>query len=496
MNRIASREEIKAYEKHLMEAEHIPSLHLMERAAQSVASFIEEKGFSNILICAGCGNNGADGLAVARILNEVIEKVSVVIVGDRTKCTKEFLFQEELLTHTNVVVSGEEAKNHQYDLIVDAILGIGQNRDILGIIQETVNWINDYRQEHNTKVLAIDMPTGIHTDSGRILTCAVQADYTITFSCKKSGQVLGPGSIVCGDVVIRRIAGAASLSTLCSSITKEDLKNFPKRDVLGNKATFGKVLCITGNCNTPGACILNAKAVLKSGAGMVKVMTDPQNRDLLMTSLPEAMFQDRMSYDDEMLIKETRWSSAAVIGCGLGIHPDNEKLLEKTMKICEVPLIIDADALTILGKHMEWLRKRSKSNQITILTPHPKEFTALFGGECKDKMHANPGYVNQLAREYGCIIVAKDAKTMIADGCGVLINESGNDSLAKAGSGDILSGMIAALVCVCDSPAKACGYAVYLHGLAGAEAGSKIGRISTTANDILETIPLVMKSIM
>ncbi len=503
MSLIFTEEEMRSYEGYLMETLGIPSLLLMERAAgyisKKVFEHIRQLADAHVVVVCGCGNNGADGMAAARLLAEYENvRISVVQIGDPSRRSESNKIQAQILEHMGIRITydPEEVLQKHTDVIVDAIFGIGINRDLSDVYLDAVRSINAYREAHSDcYVIAVDLPSGLHTDLGIPQPDAVVADETVTFGYPKRGILLREGRRYCGAVTCGGI-GIPQPDSACADRVMEwgeICKLMPKRDLLGHKGTFGKVLCIAGSAGMPGAAILNAAAVLRSGAGMVKVIGVSQNRDLMMQAVPEAMFvamDDEI--DEEALAAELHWADTVLLGSGLTKERAGAFLKSTALKDCEKPMVIDADGLNALAEQKKFLMARKESGRITYLTPHPGEFRRLFP-ETEPHAEQQPDTVRGLAKEYGVILLAKSATTLVANGDKIYYNAMGSDALATAGSGDVLAGALAAVVCVINDPLMAAVYADILHAMAGRAAAQQSGNAGVTASDLIRALPAVMQ---
>ena len=496
MNAIFTAEEMRAYEGYLMETLGIPSLLLMERAAGYVCEAVRQyctEEQSGVVVFAGCGNNGADGLAAARMLKENAGiDLRIVVVGNRSHASDSWKVQAGILEKMGIPFSTDvtEALGRRTDVIVDAIFGIGLNREIREEAHKAVEQINAYRNSHpECRVISVDVPSGLHTDKGIPMPQAVYADVTVTFGAYKRGLFINEGRRYSGKVSLKPI-GIPDSSAPARQIRMEwpGISGFyPKRDPLGHKGTFGKVLCIAGCADMAGASILNARSVLRAGAGMVKVIGVSKNRDLLLQTVPEAMFSAIDTMDavgEDMLNAATHWADTVLLGSGLGKERADMFLKSSALRNCEKPLVIDADGLNALADNMEFLKKRKDKGRITYLTPHPGEYARLFPNE-EDRKLQDPDRTAQLAKEYGVILLAKSATTLVTNGDKVYYNTLGSDALATAGSGDVLAGLLAAVSCVIPDPLKAAVYADALHAMAGQMAAAKQGSAGVTASDLI-----------
>lgn len=283
-------------------------------------------------------------------------------------------------------------------------------------------------------------------------------------------------------------------------LQKEDIKDMMyKRPKDGNKGTFGKVLIIAGSVNMKGAALLAAKGCFAVGAGMVKVLSDEINARDYLAVCPELMVGRYNGIATEDLKKEIAWCDTCVIGPGLSINDETVRLVREVLEMCDKPLLVDADGLNILAKDMEYLLKRKEKGYKTILTPHPGEFARLFKTngsilQSGSTDYANSEILKELAKTYGTILVAKDSQTRITDGEKVYLNTYGNSGLARAGSGDILSGVIGGLMFNSKDLLTAAALGVMLHALGADEAVKDTTEYSLESNEIIEGIKNVIKA--
>lgn len=493
MRKIVTANEMKQLEQYTINTLGVPSIALMERAASSVVKHIK-KGSSVLVIC-GTGNNGADGLAVARMCHIRGDEVRIYIVGDMDKATKEFLVQRTICDNLDIELLGESPI--EPDVIVDAIFGIGISREVTDEYLEAIKYINSFKSNNKSKIISVDVPSGLNCDSGKPQGISVDADMTITFQHEKLGLILNDGPKYSGEVVIEDVGIASNENSKFTGFTYEedDIKRFPKRDTLGNKSTFGKVLLITGSDNMPGASILTAKAAFCTGAGMVKVISSKGNRDLLMHELPEAMFKsyDEMTIEDLEL--ELNWCDACLIGPGLNISDISKYLVSAVLGKCTKPVILDADGLNIQAANdLEGIRKRGQKGYETILTPHPAEFARLTRMEPSQKKNHNIDFVGAIARNNFCMISAKDARTIVSKGeKPVYINTVTSDALATAGSGDIYAAIITAFVARGIEMYEAICLATLVHGMAGKCTADNKGNNASSASDVIKALADLMK---
>ena len=492
MLRVLNGQQMQETDRFTIDQMHMPSMVLMEKAAEAVVNTVLQETTSSdrILVVCGSGNNGADGVAAARMLHLKGRRVSAFLVGNREHLTKESALQWHIAANYDV----DEVNNpdwSEYTVIIDAMFGTGLSREVSGKYAEIIRRIN----ASGARVYAVDIPSGIHAGTGQVLGEAVRADCTVTFAFYKTGCLLYPGASFCGRLLLEDVGIYPMDSPYDPDILlleKEDLRLRKKRDPGGNKGTFGKVLLIVGNEEIYGAAFMSARAAFLSGAGMVKILTSEKNSPILKQSLPEAMVET-ITLDNyrEKLDKALFWADQVGIGPGIGTDEKAEKMVQYVLEHCDKPLVLDADALNVAGKHPEWLKKRRGE---MILTPHMGEMSRLTGTTVAELKKDPFGYARQASRQWDAIIVLKDARTCIAASDGQMyLHAYGNSGMATAGSGDVLTGTILGQISVCDTVSQAACMGVLLHGLAGDLAAEEKGEASLTAMDICGKLPEILR---
>ncbi len=485
----------------------IPSMVLMERAALQVVECMEQEqlDLSSVLILCGAGNNGGDGYAVARLLHLKGFHVEIGFLGKEESRSEENRLQRKIADYYEIhmfdLLTDKEEVEHirhrEYSVIIDAIFGTGLKRDITGVYAEVIQLAN---LKGGTKV-AIDIPSGVHDTTGQIMGNAFRADLTVAIAFIKRGLVLYPGAECAGVIRVGEIGiteDAVRITdqneSLALAYEWEDLKSlYPKRTPNSHKGTYGKVLMIVGSTGMSGAAYLSASAAYAVGAGLVQIYTSEDNRVILQQLLPEAIITTYDIYDENQLSELLAWADVVCIGCGLGKSETAVKIVQQTLKETKVPCVVDADALNILSEHMEWI---AQAGENLILTPHMKEMSRLLGCSVSDLTARRETYLKEFCDRYLAVCVLKDARTWIVKRDRVLyINLSGNAAMAKAGSGDVLAGMIAGIVSQKTELYEAVSMGVYLHGLAGDAAKDEKGSYSVLARDIIFGISKVLESI-
>ncbi|MGN0341599.1 MAG: NAD(P)H-hydrate dehydratase [Roseburia sp.] len=493
MEYIVNAKEMKYCDENTINHYGIPALVLMERAALAVTEEIIRRGMDcrNVLILCGSGNNGADGLAVARLLHLKGICVHVYLAGDKKHFSPQMKQQYEIAQNYKIpFVSSCEPG---YSLVVDAVFGIGLSRkpdDALAQLFEQINqWACDK--------LSVDIPSGVSADHGNLMGAAFHADVTVTFAYKKLGMLLHPAADCCGSITVADI-GINSYSWLerkpsMCHLTKDDLCLLAQRPADGNKGTFGKVLLIAGTVNMAGAAVLAAKAAYRSGCGLVRVYTPEENRMILQTAIPEAILTTySMKKPDLTELNEClAWADVIIIGPGLGKEDAARIILKNTLQNAAVPMVVDADALNILSEQPEQLLKPHTE---MIVTPHVGEMARLTGLAASYIKENILQAAEEFARTYNVICVLKDSRSIISVPYGkTYLNITGNDGMATAGSGDVLSGIIGSFLAQGNKPEYAAALGVYVHGLAGDVACQQCGSRSMMAQDLVESIDVILK---
>lgn len=515
----------------------IPSVVLMERAALSVTEAIESKVKGNIhtdIICVcGRGNNGADGLAVARQLYLKGYNVDVYIINSHAS-TKEFDIQLNIIKNLGIecINSPDFSK---YGVIVDALFGNGLSRELAGEARMVVDTINkcstsvrsQYTQNSdnngNRLVVAVDIPSGISASTGVVMGSAVNADITVTFGFEKIGHILYPAASYCGKI-IRKDIGFAQYPDMTRDIFTYDYSDIsamlPLRKPDGNKGTFGKALVIAGSRLYGGAAVLSSRAAARIGAGLVRTLTHISNRTAVITGNMECIV-DTYDTDEECgdFVKNTEtlvdkcicWADVVCIGPGLSMEESAVKLVRSVSAKKNIKKLYDADALNIIAQYKIELDgsnddvdyeaggnsgnasyKDDMSDKNVVVTPHIGEMSRLTGLDIAVIKNNPIDTARTYSREHNCVCVLKDARTIVSDGERVYINMSGNDGMATGGSGDVLSGIITGLMAQGLTTFEASALGVYIHGCAGDEAALSNGKYSMVAGDIIDNIKNVL----
>lgn len=501
MEYLADNKKMKEIDRMTIEEAGIPSLVLMERAALSVVMALEEKyGKEQQVLCVcGTGNNGADGIAAARILSERGHNSTIYIPKESEHATEEWKKQLSTAEYLKIPVLRKAPDWSEYTVLVDAVFGVGLSREVEGSYKETIEEMNASRKP----IVAVDIPSGICGRTGQILGSAVRAELTVTFGLNKTGLVRYPGAEYAGEIRIENPGFPKSVIDKCGldvyTYTGEDLKKLPERPCDGNKGTFQKIAVLAGTKNMAGAAYLSAMAAYRMGAGLVRICTCEENRSILQVRIPEAVLttyrEDNVKEQAEQVME---WADVIIAGPGLGQSETAEELILSVLtyaaKEKEKPVVIDADGLnllTVLGVSKEKLQGN------LYLTPHPGEFSRLTGRSVAELKKDLERSARDYVKEHNVCLVCKDARTIVVSQKeqGLYMNQSGCNGMATAGSGDVLTGVLAGMLAMGLNGQQAAAYAVYFHGLAGERAAKRTGNHALCATDMLDGIAEVWHEI-
>ena len=490
MQYVLTSEQMKACDRATIQKIGVASLVLMERAALACVQELKQSfDLTDTAVLCGAGNNGGDGLAIARILAEQGRRVTVLLVGEKERMTEDANVQLQIADAYQVpIVSGDAAIDNllrsEYTTIVDALSGIGLHGALRAPYDAYVRLLN---QQH-ARVLAVDIPSGVNSTTGKVEGEAVRADMTVTFGFYKRGQLLYPGKQYCGICKVADIGitgRSLPVAPECVCFDQGDLGRLPKRSQDSNKGTYGKLFLIAGSKNMCGAACFSAESAYRVGTGLVRIGSDEENRCILQQRIPEAILTTW--YEEANEVEEgVLWSTAVGIGPGLSCLEQARTLVRRALLCTRVPVVADADALNLLASDLDILRRCEAP---VIVTPHMGEMQRLTGKSIAHLKDDPIAAAQQFAAEYGCICVLKDAATVAADPSGsCYINTSGNNGMSTAGSGDVLTGIIGGLLSQGMDVFEAAKLGVYLHGLAGDRAASVRGVRGMMARDIIDGV--------
>ena len=493
--KILTTQQIREADAYTITNEPVSSTELMERAATACAQWIKEhfEGNRNYTIFCGTGNNGGDGLVIARHLLLDNNDVKVYIIATGSGASEDFKINFERLKDINNDVVVEINSEDQFPeliknaVIIDAILGSGLTRPVEGLIAEVVYFINNSKCE----IVAIDSPTGLFTDRSSIQHSKkiIKANCTLTFELPKIAFLFSENYKFAGEWYLIHISLSKEFIEKAETknyfVTTDDVKKIIKnRDKFSHKGNFGHALIIAGSAGKMGAAVLSVKACLRSGAGLVTTHVPRTGNDIMQISVPEAMTEAdsfESSISDAMQFDKY---NAVGIGPGIGISSETTQALKLMIQQWIKPAVLDADAINILSENKTWL---SFIPGNSVFTPHPKEFERLT--EQADDDFNRYELQKQFSIKYNCILVLKGAYTSVAcpDGT-VYFNSTGNPGMATAGSGDVLTGIITSFLAQGYSPKESAIAGVFVHGLAGDIAAAEKSEASMIATDIIENL--------
>lgn len=482
--------QMKAADQYTIQKLGVPSLELMEHAAQACVQVLEDEkvDLSHVCVVCGSGNNGGDGFAIARILQNNRYSVETFCVGNPEHYTEETQEQMHRLQECGGKITYGMPQEDSYSVIIDAVFGVGLSRKVEGRYRQVIEQMNQMR---GTK-FAVDIPSGLSATTGCILGCAFKADYTVTFQLKKIGLELSQGRTMAGRVIVPDIG--ISTDSICEDqeIVRTAGKNIyrkmlPDRPEDSNKGTYGRLLVIAGSKGMAGAAYLNAHAAYMTGAGLVRVYTSSDNREILQTLLPEAIITTYEEYNKEELLSLLTWADSVCIGSGLGMSRLSEKILKTVIEYVKVPCLIDADGLNLLAENKNYLKQMAERR--FVITPHMKEMSRLTGTPVEELKADRIQTLKDFISRYRITCVLKDSRTLIAsEEKGIRMNLTGNSAMAKAGSGDVLAGVISGWMVQGKEAEDAAELGTYIHGLSGDLAKFEKGVYSVMARDLIEYI--------
>ena len=498
---IFSAAQIRAWDEYTMQHEPIASIDLMERAAASCLAWLERSGYigRSFSIYCGKGNNGGDGLALARMLSELDCAVTVYIIEFGHIGTDDFQANLERLHQTPVEVRFVQGQEHFHpvpsgDVLIDAVLGSGLNRKLEGVTALLVEHLN----KSGNEMIAIDIPSGLFVDRSSKGNTVIRADHTLSFQVYKPAFLMPENEPWVGEVQILDIGLHPGF--LNETVTDTELVDssiigaiFKPRKSFANKGNFGHALLVAGSFGKIGAAVLSGRACLKTGAGLVTILTPGCGYSILQTTIPEAMILTDPDDKRHTSLPEDGTAKYSVVGVGPGIGTDDQTVafLRDLLAQYRKPMVVDADALNILGAHPDMM---GLLPPYSILTPHPKEFERLFGPSVDD--YARVDKAREEAKKHQVIIVLKGHYTFIAmPGGQGYFNSTGNAGMAKGGSGDSLTGMLTALLGQAYSPGEAAIFGVYLHGLAGDLAAADLSQESMLPSDLADHLGKAFRTI-
>ena len=487
---IYSTGQIKEWDAYTIQREPITSLNLMERAAQKCVEWIlaNKNPQTPFRIFCGKGNNGGDGLAIARLLVEKNIRCEVYILEFGKLGSDDFQANLQRLHELQVTIHFIQSGDHfpeifSNEIIIDALFGSGLNKPLEGLSKELVNHLNSSPNE----IISIDLPSGLFADKPSKGNAIIEANDTLSFQSYKKAFLVAENEAFIGNVHILDIGlhpGFLKINNTDQQLLDEKLikQIFHPRKSFAHKASYGHALLIGGSYGKIGALVLAGSAALRSGAGLVTTYVPACGYSIIQSSISEAMVVT--DPDESMITKlpeDVHKYSAIGVGPGMGTNRQTREAVFHLLKSFSKPIVIDADALNALAAEPGYLKTLPASS---ILTPHPKEFDRLFG-RCENEFERINKAI-QKAKELNIVIVLKGHHSLIAmpDGKS-FFNSTGNAGMAKGGTGDVLTGIITALCAQQYKPADAALLGVYIHGLAGDLAAAVLSKEAMTAGDLI-----------
>ncbi|MDR1159690.1 MAG: NAD(P)H-hydrate dehydratase [Syntrophomonadaceae bacterium] len=511
--RIPTVAQMQNIDKNASREYDIPGIILMENAGLKVVEVIKEilPALSNkrIVVLAGKGNNGGDGFVIARHLHNHGAKVVTFLLGDPESLPKDAKRNYTILNKIKAqiwLLSNEHNLDKlqlallKADLVVDAIYGIGFKGAVREFEAKVIKAVN----KSKIPVVAVDVPSGVETDSGSVIGEAIKATQTVTFALPKLGLLVEPGSEYAGRLTIADISIPTDLlvdeniktNLLTEKLVQTFIKTRP-REVY--KGSFGHLLAIGGSMGMSGAITMTAQAALKIGAGVITAAVPEAVAGIVAGHSPEIMTLPLPQTSDAQistaavpqLINFLSKATVCTIGPGMGRYPEAYDIVSLILKESDLPVVIDADALNALKDDISMVTNRSAP---VVLTPHPGEFSTLTGLSTTRIQSDRIGTAREFAQKWGVILVLKGNKTIIALPSGeAFMNLTGNPGMATAGSGDVLTGIIGGLIAQNLEVSSAALVGVYVHGAAGDLGVLSQGQRGLVAGDLIKYLPQVIK---
>ncbi|HWX37673.1 MAG TPA: NAD(P)H-hydrate dehydratase [Candidatus Sulfotelmatobacter sp.] len=506
----------------------IPSLQLMENAGTAIAEFLREKfsdlaGRKMVVLC-GKGNNGGDGMVVARLLKGFGAEPRAYLFanpgsveGDAGENLKRW---QRSMGELHVVTSEAEWESARAalgdtDLIVDALLGTGLRGPVEGLLRAVIEDLNAARQQSRGKkiVVAVDMPSGLASDMEDFGGAVVNADFTVTLTAPKVGQLVLPHSSCCGAVSVRSIGTPPDLlesdpHLKIRWIEPSEFRALPlRRAPDSNKGTYGHALIVAGSLGKSGAAVLAARAGLRSGAGLVTVATPQDVQPVVAGGLAEMMTVPLASteagtaslrnLDYGKFAEMVRGKTVLALGPGLSMHNETQQFIRQIVGKTELPIVLDADGLNAYAGTADSLNERQSA--AIALTPHPGEMARLLGVTVKEVQARRLDVALEAAGRWRAHVILKGFHTILATPSGyAYINTTGNAGMATGGTGDVLTGILAGLTAQFGTEdwARVLSLGVYLHGLAGDIAALRVGEAPLIASDLVDALPEAYARVM
>lgn len=473
---------------------------LMERAGRAVAratvALAGRRYGARVAIVCGKGNNGGDGFVAARVLHREGVAVRCLLLAEESEYEGDAAAHLKDMSRAGVSpLPFEVSALNDCDVIVDAIFGTGFRGRVEGRPAEAIEAINSNR----ARVLSVDIPSGVAGATGAVEGPAVSASVTVAIAAQKLGTVLQPGAGRSGRIEVVDIGIELRDASLHQSEPSDVVAMLPTRSVEAHKRSTGSVLVLAGSDGMSGAALLTSRGAARMGAGYVTLVSTSYVDHAKKSLIPEAVSRivaDHSELGPEVLAEfadDFERADVVALGPGLGTGPRQRALVEAALEVIDVPLVLDADGLNALAEDTAPLRKRTSP---TVITPHPGEMATLFDLSGAAVQADRVGVARRAASDLGCVVVLKGAGTIVAPPEGpAILNPTGGPELATAGTGDVLTGVISALLSEGLDPASAAVAGVFVHGLAGTVAGSFAGGRGTVAWDVAEALPAAVEKL-
>ena len=507
--KVASVEDIRRLDSEAEELFGLSGEVLMEHAGAAVARLVDEvfgaRGLG-VVVVAGTGHNGGDGLVAARVLHSLGARVEVFMVGEEGRLAELTRRNLDRAVRAGIPVTwvgegnlGElEEGLARCDVVIDALFGVGLSRPVEGLYRRVIELVN----ESGAVVVSVDIPSGVHGDTGQVMGAAVRADFTVAFGLPKLGNLLYPGAELCGELYVSHISYPPQLINDPRVLAEtNDPVPLPPRRPDTHKGDYGKALFVAGAVGYLGAPYLASMSFLKAGGGYSRLATvrsivphlGSRGSEVVYVPLEETSAGSIAYSNLPRLLELAEASDIVAVGPGLSTNEETMRLVADLLPRVERPVIVDGDGLTAVARHPEALKAR---RGYTVLTPHLGEMSRLTGLPVEEIRRDRVGVVRRAARELNAIVVLKGAHTLIGTPDGrVYVNLSGNPGMATAGSGDVLVGVIAAMYGLGLDLEHAVRMGVFVHGFAGDLAAEALGEDGVTASAIMEFLPKAMRKL-
>jgi hydroxyethylthiazole kinase-like uncharacterized protein yjeF len=509
--RIGTGETIRKIDRYCMDFLRIPGIVLMENAAVRVVENIDLNKFKSFVIVCGTGNNGGDGFAVGRHLMALGCTVKFFLLGSignmSDLCRSNYEILNNILKEGSPEISTlitdliEESSDNvekleelreavkSCDAVIDSIFGTGLTREVKGIFEKVIYIING----HSRYTVAVDVPSGLNSDDGRIMGCSIAAAKTVTFLMYKKGFLKYDSAKFIGEVIVQNIGIPEFVLDKFHKkdffTDRESVKgNLKPREKFSHKGDFGRTAVIAGSIGFTGAAYLSTEAAVRCGAGLVTLCCEESIQPVLSSRITEAMTVSTVSSNFENIINK---SSGIAIGPGLGSNEASLELLGRVLHLANCPVVIDADGLNVLQGNLKIL----KTAKFTpVLTPHPGEFSRLTGLPAEYIEDNRIETAREFAKEHGVVLLLKGYNTIITDGDTVYVNPTGSSAMASGGMGDTLTGITASFISQGLKPFEAAFSAAFIHGYCGDKLAET--RFCVNASEILKELPTAINDII